>query len=156
MDMMRWINDWNTILRNVIFADSDLKKLMEVPDNTNIITFIDKYFVKAGYTNKLLKDEAVRIVYADIPGYETKVPNVMVNVMTFDIYVKLEELHNFGVDRLMMRTELIANRLLKLLTTNNFIHNTGYKFRIAKAWDRGTSTIGYARYTIAFYYNKVF
>ena len=102
--MMRWINDWNTIIRRVIFADEELKTLMKLPANTNIISFIDKYFIRAGYTNKLVENETVRIVYSDIQGNDTAVPNVKKKMMTFDIYVKTEDLHNTGNDRLIMRT----------------------------------------------------
>ena len=156
MDMMRWINDWNSILRHVIFADEELKTLMEVPKNTSIINFIDKYFIRAGYTNKLLENENVRVVYSDIQGEATPVPNVKRNMITFDIYVKMQELHNVGQDRLVMRTQLIANRLIKLLTKSRYILDTGYRFWIAGDWDLGTRTTGYARYCVAFYYLKVY
>ena len=154
--MMRWINDWNSILRHVIFADEELKTLMEVPKNTSIINFIDKYFIRAGYTNKLLENENVRVVYSDIQGEATPVPNVKRNMITFDIYVKMQELHNVGQDRLVMRTQLIANRLIKLLTKSRYILDTGYRFWIAGDWDLGTRTTGYARYCVAFYYLKVY
>ena len=154
--MMRWINDWNTIIRRVIFADSELKTLMKLPANTNIISFIDKYFIRAGYTNKLVENEAVRIVYSDIQGYDTKVPNVKQKMLTFDIYVKTEDLHNVGNDRLVMRTQLIANRLIELLTKSRYLQDTGYRFWVAGDWDLGTRTTGYARYCVAFYYMKVY
>ena len=129
---------------------------MEVPKNTSIINFIDKYFIRAGYTNKLLENENVRVVYSDIQGEATPVPNVKRNMITFDIYVKMQELHNVGQDRLVMRTQLIANRLIKLLTKSRYILDTGYRFWIAGDWDLGTRTTGYARYCVAFYYLKVY
>lgn len=149
-----WMNDWNDIIRDIIFKDDELKELMMLPADTNIISFVDRYFIRAGYTNKLLEDENVRIVYADIQGKETDVPNVLRNMLTFDIYVKLEHLHNVGNDRLIMRTQLIADRLLKLLTEQRY--NNRYRFWIAGDWDLGTSTIGYARYSLALYYMKVY
>ena len=154
--MMNWINDWNTIIRNVIWQDHELKKLMKIPPKTGILQFIDRYFIRAGYTNTLLTDEICRIVYADVQGNDTDVPNVRKNMMTFDIYVKQEELHNVGEDRLLMRTHLIAQRLNKLLTQERYLADTGYRFWIAGDWDLGTRTVGYARYTIAFYYMKVY
>ena len=105
-----WDNEWNKIIREVIFADEELKTLMKLPENTDIITFIDRYFIRAGYTGKVLNDEHVRVIYAEVQGSDTRVPNVMRKMMTFDIYVKLEDLHNVGNDRLVMRTKLIANR----------------------------------------------
>ena len=142
-----WDNEWNKIIREVIFADEELKALMKLPDGTDIITFIDRYFIRAGYTSKVLEDESVRVIYAEVQGSDTRVPNVMRKMMTFDIYVKTEDLHNVGNDRLVMRTKKIANRLLKLLTSERFVNETGYRFSIAGEWDGGTRTIGYGRYT---------
>ena len=156
MDMMQWINDWNTIIRRVIFPDVELKTLMKIPEKTNIINFIDKYFIRAGYTNKLVENESVRIVYSDIQGDDTPVPNVKRKMLTFDIYVKIEDLHNVGEDRLTMRTQLIANRLIQLLTKDRYLQDTGYRFWVAGDWDLGTRTTGYARYCVAFYYMKVY
>lgn len=154
--MIGWQNAWNKIIRKVIFPDADLKKLMEIPPKTGILQFIDRYFIRAGYTNKLLTDEACRIVYADVQGADTAVPNVRKNMMSFDIYVKMEELHNYGDDRLQFRTHLIAQRLQELLTKERYLEGTGYRFWIAGDWDLGTRVTGYARYCIAFYYMKVY
>ena len=154
--MRGWINAWNKILREVIFADYGLRRLMKVPTKTGIIQFTDRYFVRAGYSNKLLTDEVCRIVYADVQGKDTDVPNIKRNMMTFDIYVKQEEQRNATDDGLVMRTHLIADRLDKLLTSERYVADTGYRFWIAGDWDLGTRTVGYARYTIAFYYMKVY
>lgn len=154
--MFGWINSWNHIIRNVIFKDYDLKRLMKIPKQTGIIQFTDRYFVKAGFTNKLLTDEVCRIVYADIQGSQTEVANVKRNMLQFDIYVKNEELRGVGDDGLVLRTHLIAERLYKLLTSERYLADTGYRFWIAGDWDLGTRTSGYSRYTIAFYYMKVY
>lgn len=151
-----WDNEWNKIIREVIFSDEELKTLMKLPDNTDIITFIDKYFIRAGYTSKVLEDEHVRIIYAEVQGSDTNIPNVMRKMMTFDIYVKTEDLHNVGNDRLVMRTKKIANRQLTLLTSDRFVNDTGYRFSIAGSWDGGTRTIGYGRYTQALYYMQAY
>ena len=154
--MEGWINAWNKIIREVIWPDRELKTLMKLPPKTGILQFVDNYFMRAGYTNRLLTDEVCRIVYADVQGSQTNVPNVKKNMMMFDIYVKQEELHNFGDDRLVYRTHMIAARLKRLLTQERYLKNTGYRFWIAGDWDLGTRTTGYARYTIAFYYMKVY
>ena len=154
--MMGWLKAWNTIIRQIIWKDSELKSLMEVPAKTNILQFCDKYFIRAGFTNELLTDEPCRIIYSDIQGGDTEVPNIRKNMMTFDIYVKQEELHNVGNDRLMSRADLIAERLYKLLTQERYLAGTGYRFWIAGDWDLGTRTVGYVRKTIAFYYMKVY
>ena len=154
--MLGWVKAWNKIIRTVLFKDAELKRLMKLPKNTGVIQFTDRYFVKAGFTNKLLTDETCRIVYADIQGYSTDVPNVTKNMITFDIYVKNEDLRNVGDDGLILRTQLIAERLQKLLTKERYLADTGYRFWIAGDWDLGTRTAGYSRYTIAFNYMKVY
>lgn len=154
--MLGWIKAWNKIIREVIFHDYELKKLMKIPSKTGVVQFCDRFFVRAGYTNKLLTNEVCRIVYADVQGSATDVPNVTKNMMTFDIYVKNEELHTAGDDALMYRTHLIAARLKEILTSERYLKETGYRFWIAGDWDLGTRTQNYSRYTIAFYYMKVY
>ena len=154
--MLGWIRNWNKIIREVIWQDYALKQLMKLPPKTNILQFCERYFIRAGFTNELLTDEVCRIVYSDMQGGDTKVPNIRKNMMTFDIYVKQEELHNIGDDRLLSRADLIAERLCKLLTQERYIADTGYRFWIAGDWDLGTRTVGYARKSIAFYYMKVY
>lgn len=154
--MMGWINAWNTIIRKVIWPDHELKVLMKLPSKTGIIQFVERYFIRAGFTNKLLTDEVCRIVYSDLEGYETNVPNVRKNIMVFDIYVKQDEMRNIGDDRLVTRIDLITERLFKLLTSNRYLAETGYRFWIAGDWDGGTRVTGYHRKTIAFNYMKVY
>lgn len=154
--MMGWVDNWNTIIRNIIWPDTELRTLMKIPPKTTILQFIDKYFIKAGFTNKLLTDEPCRIVYSDIQGSETKAPNVLRSMLVFDIYVKQSELHNIGDDRLRLRTDLIADRLFKILTGQRYVADTGYRFWIAGDWDMGTRVTGYARKTIALKYMKVY
>lgn len=154
--MLGWINAWNTIIRTVIFPDSELKTMMQIPANTKITDYVKKYFIHAGYTNELLTNQTCRIVYADVPGWDTNVPNIKRNMMTFDIYVKTEQMYNIGNDRLVSRAQLIAARLKTLLMQDTYCANTGYRFEIARDWDLGTRTIGYSRYCIAFYYKKVY
>ena len=154
--MMGWVNAWNTIIRKIIWTDQDLKTLMKLPSKVNIIQFVDKYFIRAGYSNTLLTDEVCRIVYSDMQGYETEVPNVKKNLMLFDIYVKDSEMRNVGNDRLVTRSDLIAERLYKLLTSERYLRDTGYRFWIAGDWDAGTRVTGYHRKTIAFHYMKVY
>jgi hypothetical protein len=154
--MMGWTNSWNTIIRKVIWPDHDLKTLMKLPLKTGIIQFVDRYFIRAGYTNKLLTDEVCRIIYSDTQGSDTDVPNVKKNLMIFDIYVKTEEMRTIGDDRPVTRLDLISERIYKLLTSERYLRDTGYRFWIAGDWDGGTRVTGYNRKTIAFHYMKVY
>lgn len=154
--MLGWVNSWNKIIREVIWQDYDLKRLMKLPPKTGILQFCERYFIRAGFTNTLLTDEVCRIIYSDIQGSDTNVPNVRKNMLTFDIYVKQEEMHNIGDDRLISRADLIIQRLYRDLTSKRYTANTGYRFWIAGDWDLGTRTVGYARRSVAFYYMKVY
>lgn len=154
--MLGWTNAWNTIFRKVIWKDYELKRLMKIPKQTGILQFADRYFIRAGFTNKLLTDEICRIVYSDVQGHDTDVPNVKKNMMVFDIYVKQDEMHGIGDDMLLNRTDVIASHLFKLLTKDRYVAETGYRFWPAGDWDTGTRTVGYARKTFALYYMKVY
>ena len=150
---MIWISDWNDIIRHVIFSDKELMNLMKIPEKTSIIDFIDRYFIRAGFTNKILSNEDVRIVYGSTSS-ATNIDGVTSNVMNFDIYVKLENLHNVGVDRLVMRTQLIAQRLIYLLTRVRY--NGVYRFYDPVEGDMGTSAVGYARYRVSLSYTRTY
>ena len=154
MVLRSWIDDWNDIIRNVIFKDEELKSLMKLPANTNIITFIDKYFIRAGYTTEVLTNESVRIVYGTIARGDAMNPYVTRNEMSFDIYVKLEDLHNVERDRLVFRHHLIAKRLIDLLTDQRYLG--AYRFTVEGEGDMGTSTIGYTRYNVTFGFMKTY
>lgn len=154
--MLGWIKAWNLILREVIFKDYELRKLMKLPKNIGIIQFTERYFIEAGYANALLTDEVCRIVYSNTKVNDTEVPNVKRNILTFDIFVKTNELRNTGDDGLILRTHLIAERLYKLLKKQRYLADTGYRLWPAGEWDLGSKTAGYSRYTIAFFYMKVY
>jgi len=154
--MIGWTNNWNTIIRKVIWPDHELKVLMKMPPKTGILQFNTRYFIRAGFTNELLTDEVCRIIYADTNSNETAAPNVKKKIMTFDIYVKKEEMYNIGDDRLISRLDLIADRLDKLLRKDRYLADTGYRFWPADGGlDLGTRTVGYARRSISYYYMKV-
>lgn len=158
MPINTWMNDWNDIIRKIIFPDEELRKLMLLPKGTTIINFIDKYFIRSGYTNELLEHEDVRIVYGTISAEDTQVANVKKQEMSFDIYVRREVLHNATDDRLQYRTQLIANRLVQLLTKNgkDGRYIGGYRFWVKNEQDLGTRTAGYVRYNVSFNFMRVY
>ena len=152
MVLRSWMQYWNDIICDVIFPDEELMSLMKIPAGTDIVTFTDRYFIRAGYTTKTLTNESVRIVYGNTYSTTTNNPMVMRNQMSFDIYVKLEDMRNATNNRLMLRTVLIADRLNTLLTKSRY--NGVYRFWIDGEQDMGTSAAGYARYNISFGYLK--
>ena len=147
-----WIDDWNAIIRDVIFEDEELKALMKLPKDVSLLEFVDEYFVRAGYTTKLLTDQTVRIVYGETRSSETRNPKVNKQELSFDIYVKLKDVRNAEKDRLVMRTHLIANRLINILTRKRYLG--GYRFWVTGQCEMGTSTIGYTRYNVTFNFLK--
>ena len=149
-----WSDDWNNIIRDIIFPDEELKRLMLVPQGTSILDFIGKYFIRAGYTNTLLEHDDVRVIYGFVSEGSAGTENTTNNVLSFDIYVKHEHLHDADRDRMRYRTELIARRLHKLLTAQRY--NAGYRFWIDGEDDKGTRTTGYARYGLRLRFIKVY
>ena len=43
--MRGWREDWKKIIRQVIFRDYELRRLMKIPKNTGVIQFTDRYFI---------------------------------------------------------------------------------------------------------------
>lgn len=155
--MLGWTNAWNAIIRKVIYPDIKLRRLMKIPGNVKITDFVKYYFIKAGYTSELLTNQDCRIIYGDTVGKDTDVPNVRKNMLTFDIYIKTKTLYDTDLDDMLVsRLSLIADRLAYLLTKDRYLAETGYRFWIAGDWDLGTSTTGYSRYCVSFYYMKVY
>lgn len=146
-----WTKEFNDIIRYHIFANDELKELMMIPDGTNIITFIDRYFIRAGYTSKVLSDENVRIVYSNSSSELGNTPHALRQILSFEIYVKTEHIHNVGTDRLMFRTNLIADKLIEILTKDRI---GAFKFYCVGETEMGTSAIGYSRYNVTFMYMR--
>lgn len=152
--MVEWMNSWNEVIRRVIFQDEELKRLMMIPKQTGILDFIEKYFIKSDYTNTILSNENVRIVYGDVNGIGTDTWNTQEKRIVFDIYVKKKELYTATNDRLASRAVLIADRLNKLLTKERYLY--GYRFWIGGDYDYGTTTNGYSHMCLEMCYMKVY
>lgn len=148
-----WQNEWNNIIRYVIFQDETLKTLMKIPTGTSILTFLDKHFIETGIADETLSSEDVRIIYGDFHS-EGLIPHFLKQQLSFDIYVKKSELRNATKDRLVLRTHLIANRLNALLTKKDDPNLGGFVFRVIGETSLGTSLIGYTRYNITFEYKR--
>lgn len=154
-----WSDTWKKILRQRIFKDESLKTLMLIPDNVKINKFAEQYFIETGSTSELLTDQKVRVIYGFQSKNMTDVPTVVTHLLNFDIYVKYDELHTATNDTLDYRTKLIADRLNLLLTRINvdpWGHIDGYRFTVAGEGDSATRTVGYSRYTISFWFHKVY
>ena len=145
-----WKDRWNDVIRTVFFRDEELKRLMNVPPGTPILTFITKYFIASAAPDELLLTEDVRIHHYDSQGAETDNQNVIRKDEEFDIFVKESQLHNVGEDRLQSRADLIAERIKYLLLKEQHICCMHFDYR--DSFDLWTKTVGYQRLHLVFSY----
>lgn len=123
---------------------------MLVPEGTDILTFIDKYFIRDSSTDELLTTEKVRIVVGDQQGFTSDNPRVKGKYKHFDIFVSEDVEHTATNDRLQSRQVLIAQRIHELLCQKRFQY--GLSFRYEDEYDLWTKTVGYKLYHIVFFY----
>lgn len=145
-----WKDNWNNVIRHVLFPDEELRKLMLLPDDISIIEFIDKYFIQDENAGEQLISEPVRILYWDSEGRDSGNMNVRNKYKEFDIFVKEDVLHTATNDRLQNRYDQIAERQKYLLLKDT--HVQGLRFRYEDDYNLWTKTIGYKRYHVVFSY----
>ena len=145
-----WQDNWNNVIRRVLFQDSKLKELMLVPDGTDILKFQDKYFIRDGSTDELLTNEKVRVVHHDDQGFDTSNNHVRGKYKNFDIYVSEDVEHTATTDRLQSRQILIAERIKYLLLRKWNCENLHFQYE--DEYDLWTKTVGYKMYRLTFFY----
>ena len=145
-----WQDNWNNVVRNVLFPDDKLKQLMLVPVGTDIITFQKKYFIRDGSTDELLTNEKVRIVTYDEEGSATFNKGVRVKYKNFDIFVSEDVEHTADNDRLKSRQVLIAERIKYLLLRQWNCEQLHFQYE--DEYDMWTKTVGYKMYKLTFFY----
>lgn len=145
-----WADNWNNVIRYVLFRDEKLRELMLIPEKATIIDFITKYFIEDANPDELLTDEKVRVICYDSEGSELRNPNVKLHYKEMDIYVKDDVLYNATDDRLQRRYRLIAERLKYLLLRQKHIQNLSFYF--GSECNLWTKVVGYKRYHITFSY----
>ena len=123
---------------------------MLVPEGTDVLTFIDKYFIRDISTDELLTNEKVRIVHGDMQGVQTGNPMVRGKYKHFDIFVSEDVEHTATRDKLQSRQVLIAQRIKELLLQKKTQYGLTIKYE--DEYDLWTKTIGYKLYHIVFYY----
>lgn len=145
-----WKDNWNNVIRRVLFKDKKLKEQMLIPEDTPIDVFVNKYFIEDVNIGEILSNEKVRISYHDSESSDTRNKNVRRRFKEFDIYVKNDVDHTASNDFLRHRYHLIAERLKYLLLKDR--HICGLTFSFEDEYDLWTKTIGYNRYHVVFSY----
>ena len=145
-----WDDNWNNVIRYVIFQNDALKKQMQVPEKTSIMKFQTDYFIQDAATDQLLTDELVRVTYCDLQGTSLGTLYMRQKYKAFDIYVKKTCQFDATNDRLKDRCKLIAERLNYILRGQTYICNL--RFEYEDEYDMWTKMVGYKRYRIVFSY----
>lgn len=150
-----WNDNLNDVIRDVFFADEELIDLMLIPQEyeDDIVTFIQKYFVKDVTSDEIITNEDVRVCYFQSQGRSIGM-NALKKYWNFDIYVKDSVLHTATTDMLQSRDEMIAEKLKELLTDNRYVCQM--RFHYEDSYDMYTKLIGYHRYRIVFSYKTTF
>ena len=139
-----WADRWNDIQRDVLFPDEELKQLMMIPNNTNIVTWMKKYFVSEALCTELVTDEDVRVLWYEDQSQHTNNPLVNNRRLAFDIYVKQEHDNDATNDLLVSRAKLIAQKLQEILTFPKVVGHV--VFHYVDDYDVGTKMVGYVRH----------
>ena len=145
-----WKDNWNDVIRYVLYKDNTLKELMCLPEKCTITQFVDKFFIEDANGSEQLKNEKVRIVVYDSEGVSTGNQSVAGRLKEFDIYVKDDVLRTASDDRLQKRTDLITERIKYLLLKDRYVCNI--RFRFEADYDLWTKTTGYKRHHVVFSY----
>lgn len=150
-----WNDNLNDVIRDVFFADEELIDLMLIPQEyeDDIVTFIQKYFVKDVTSDEIITNEDVRVCYFQSQGRSIGM-NALKKYWNFDIYVKDSVLHTATTDMLQSRDEMIAEKIKELLTDNRYVCQM--RFHYEDSYDMYTKLIGYHRYRIVFSYKTTF
>lgn len=152
-----WEDNWNNVIRRVLFPSTELKSEMLIPatSQSNIKTFITKYFVEDVATDELIIDEDVRILWSieDNP-YVRGSRNVHEKYLVMDIYTKRDKLYGVetgvGADGLKARDVAIAKRIRHLLTRTKSVEHISFYY--ANEFRMTSRAIGYQRLRITFTY----
>ena len=98
-----WDDNWNDVIRTVIFQDDKLKAQMCLPHDITINQFIEKYFIQDAAADEVVTTEDVRIVYYDTKNDRNSHKSARLKYKEFDIYVNRKVLYNASNDRLKSR-----------------------------------------------------
>ena len=148
--MRTWYDNMVNVFGQVLYKDHRLLELMLVPktDQKNPIALRNKYIVMDDMADKLLVDEAVRILYDEDACVKID-RNVQIKYVDFSIYVRNDQMYNVEVNRLVRRDVRIAERIRHLLHGRLLFD---VKFQYEDSYPSPTKAEGYSCYTVLFSY----
>ena len=148
--MRTWYDNLVNVFGQVLYKDHRLLELMLVPktDQKNPIALRNKYIVMDDMADKLLVDEAVRILYDEDACVKID-RNVHIKYVDFSIYVRNDQMYNVEVNRLVRRDVRIAERIRHLLHGRLLFD---VKFQYEDSYPSPTRAEGYSCYTVLFSY----
>ena len=145
-----WADNWNNVVRRVLFKDDELRRLMLIPEDCTVTQFVQKYFIEDDSAGEIITDEAVRIIYHDEYGPDSGNSHIHQCYKEFDIFVKDNVMYTASRDRLQTRTHLIAERLKYLLLRQKNVEHMSFRYR--DEYHLWTKTAGFRRYHVIFSY----
>lgn len=145
-----WYDNVTNVFGQVLFKDEELLGLMLVPerDARNPIALRNQYIVMDDMADRLLVDEAVRILYDEDACVKIS-QNVQIRYVDFSIYVRSDQLYNVEPNRLIRRDVRIAERLKHLLHGKRHFDAA---FQYEDSYPSPTRAEGYSCFTILFSY----
>lgn len=138
-----------------LYNDTTLKNLLKIPatEKTNIAKVRDKYITNNFGSDTIIVEESCRIIYHNVPLTETQNQFVKWDGIIFEIFVKNADEYNATTNALDRRQELIADRLIELLSRK---YVGSLKFEPKDKGDLYSATQGYKRYFVKFAYKRIF
>lgn len=123
---------------------------MMIPEDTDIVTWVNKYFVDAAICTDLVEDEDVRVLWYEDQSSTTANPLVNRRKMCFDIYVKDEHVRDATDDYLRPRPRMITQKLIEILTLRDAVWQIAFMYN--DDYDIGTKMVGYTRHHLVLSY----
>lgn len=148
--MRTWYDNLTNVIGQVLFKDQELLRLMLVPqqDAGNPIALRNKYIVMDDMADRVLVDEAVRILFDEDACVKIN-QNVQIKYVDFSIYVRVDQLYNVEANRLIRRDVRIAERIKHLLHGRMHFDT---KFLYEDSFPSPTRAEGYSCFTVLFSY----
>ena len=148
--MRTWYDNVTNVFAHVLFKDAELLRLMLVPEaeRKNPVALRNRYIVMDDMADKVLADEAVRVLYDEDACVKIN-ENVQIKYVDFSVYVRADQLYNVDPNRLIRRDVRVAERIKHLLHGRRHFDTT---FHYEDSYPSPTRAEGYSCFSILFSY----